>query len=355
VSSKAGKRKEDLTPLKSELVDIKQLYDTCVQAIQIAHANGYTEKQLKSIMVLKQNTKYTLDVAIDRLQTAMHLNNNIQELKDGWHAIRYIDGRSKLSLRLSIVHAHGLRRMQRDGRYEAELTAIDLGTLLEDYGDSMAMEEYMEQCIRDAPELLKEHGITSDSQGDSDEQCEDIYVAGVSKHAAKRWAQRVMGMSVIESDYYVRDHYSELVKVVMAGYASAELVWTGLDKTEYWFDADNIMYVLTSGTIVTLYEMDFGFNKDINRMITQNQLDVLRNSHRGIADAVRQADAQAIEINGELSTIDADINLLQSKIDLLATRKSTLTSQLNENSRAAIVARQTYNAEFSKLFTKWES
>jgi hypothetical protein len=106
----------------------------------------------------------------------------------------------------------------------------------------------------------------------------DLHNPKVSAHAGLRWVQRKLKVPVLQSEEYKKNHRVEIESAILEAWNKAEKVWTGEDGIEYWIDDDNFAFIVGNGTVITLYQEDFGFALHINRSIIDMQLEEVRKS-----------------------------------------------------------------------------
>jgi hypothetical protein len=325
-------------------------YDALEQAIRLAKLNGADDKAVQPLIRMKQSLKEICASNNMELAASMTLSSNIMHIKDSWYAIRYLNGRADTCVKVVPLNQKDLPILQRDGRKERELYEQDIETLLPGCIDEVALGLYNQMIENKAREYVYDHvGIKIE-----DDVQEDKPIT-VSAHAGKRWVQRKLGIKGdVQAEEYRRAHLEEVEKAVLEGYSKAQLVWVGEDQIDYYFDDENIMYIVGNNTIITLYEEDFGFTKEINRMIVHKQLEVLRKAYKELEEAEKQYVNSTQETDKELQAIADEISILESQIELLRAKHAALVANKEQSNKQVKLARDRFNAEFNKLFKKWE-
>lgn len=176
----------------------------------------------------------------------------------------------------------------------------------------------------------------------------------LSIHAMERWVQRVWGVPAKEVSGTIKGQEKQVENEILGCYSTAEVVWEG-DTELYKFGADNIMFVVSkaSNKIITLYEEDFGFAKEINRAITflqlqelRKQYDALKVQRKDYESSIDVASRKIEVINEEIADLERRVQMKKDlKAVLLSTKKNLEDTMLESESR--------YNKEHSKLFGKW--
>lgn len=351
--------------LKAQLMEDKCLHDSLSQAIRIAKNSGIDEKRIKPILLEKQKYKKICATNNDKVMRAMPLSTNVMQLEDGWHAIRYINKDADLMLKIDIIKPDDAYLLKRDARHERELSREQLDTLLPSLIDEEALELYKQKLATRAAQLLYEYtgfeviAVDMEEVDNPNEPQPEITMA--SAHAGKRWVQRIMGIkSDAEAEEYRRTHVREVNEAVLEGYADAELVWEEkADDITYWFDNDNVMYVKGKQNgvpnIITLYEENFGFSKEINRMITFQQLEVLSKAKSNLVDAEFVVEVNKSQVEADVQAINDQIAVLESQIALLVAKRAERLNVREQSTKELKLAKDTYTAEFNKLFRKWDN
>jgi hypothetical protein len=349
----------EITPeYKALFMADKLTYDSLSQAIRIGKANDHDDKTLRPLMLLKQQYKKQCASNSAKLLKQMSLSQNLLQLEGNWYAIRYVNDKHDTCLKVDIILESHL--LQRDGRHERELSRVDLDTLLPAMIDEESLELYKQHLVKQAHDILRHHNIETWSATEEEPVADEDKPVMCSAHAGLRWVQRIMGIkNETQAEEYRRKNYKEVQEAVLSGYASAEKVWEDDDGITYWFDADNILYVrgMQSGVpnIITLYEEDFGFSKPINRMITLEQLAVLR----GVKEDLMQLEGDAKEIsarvNADVQGINDEISVLESQIALLVSQRQSLLAERDLGNKKTKATKDKYVAEFNKLFKKWDT
>lgn len=337
---------------KEKFMDDKTEYDSLSQAIRLAKFNGADEKSIQPMITLKQTMKTVCADNSAKILKGMTLSKNMFHLKDNWYAIRYLNEKDDAVLKIDIINEKDVPLLQRDGRHERELSRNDLDMLLPGCIDEISLEIHKQYIGARAREIVYDHLKIEVAEEVSEDR-----PTTVSSHAGRRWVQRVLGIGANNesvADEYRRKNMVDIGQAVLDGYGRAELMWQGEDGITYWFDGNNIMYVVGNNNIITLYEEDFGFTRVINRMITLEQAEVLRQAHEHMQDCERKHVNDTKGIEDELQGISDKVKVLEAEIELLIAKKGTLTATREQSSKQLRVVRDTFNAEFNKLFKKWD-
>lgn len=333
---------------KESFMQAKAEYDALEQAIRLAKLNGADDKSIQPLIRMKQSVKEVYHSSCTELLSKMTLSSNVLHIKDSWYAVRYLSHHADACLMVVPLNQKDLPILQRDGRKERELQEQDIDILLPSCIDEAFVEFYKQTIDKKAKEYVYDHLGMEIADGQPDK-------ITVSAHAGKRWVQRKLGIKGdVQAEECRRTHLKEIEEAVLEGFSKAELVWAGDDQIDYYFDDENIMYVVGNNTIITLYEEDFGFTKEINRMIVYKQLEVLREAYKEVEEAERQCANNVQGIDEEVQAITDEIAVLESKIEVLLAKRATLYANKEQSSKQVKLARDSFMAEFNKLFKKWE-
>lgn len=338
---------------KKKLIINKTEYDSINQAISLAKLHGADDKLIQPLHVIRQQLYDSLTTSSNRVLKSMQLSTNVLLIVDCWYGIRYSNDNGDLSLRIEILNAKDLPILQRDGRKERELTTNDVNTLIPACLDEVDIGLYKQTISVRAKEYMSEHlGLQIDEEKGVDKPLT------VSSHAGKRYIQRVLGIGInnesIAEDYR-REHLKEIEDAIFKGYAGAERMWLDDEGIMYSMDEDNWMYVVGNSNIITMYEEDFGFTKDINRMIAFQQREVLVKANLELANAEQDYRQLSNVTEIEVLEVEDNISVLKAQLDLLLSRKVELGAEKERHNREINLAKSKFTKEFNKLFKKWNN
>lgn len=352
-----------ITPEFKELfMKDKFLYDSLSQAIKLAKTNGLNDKQIKPLTMAKQELKTKCAKNNEKLLRGMPLSENIVHLQDSWYAIRHTNDKGDITVKQECLRSEDIHIIKRDGRHENELRRTQLDDFLPAIQSAEALEIYKEQIKSNGHSLVYDHTgvlIQGEHVQSTAEEVEEEKVTTVSSHAGMRWVQRVMNHATKDdkkAEEYRRMHLQVINTGILDSFGKAHQVWqSDRDGITYWFDETaNMMFVVGSNNIITLYEEDFGFTPDMNRMIVQEQLKVLAQVH----DALRQAEDNHEKgirlLEGEIKAINDELSILEAQMGLLVAKRATMNAEREQNSKEVKLARARYDVEFDKLFKKWD-
>lgn len=333
----------------------KKRYDAVSEAIRTAKKNGLEDKDITSLITLKQSLKQVCSDNTSEMLNKMVLANNVIRIEDNWFGIRYVNEKGDLHAKIDPIIEQELYLILRDGRKERELSRIDIESLIPSVQDGDALSMYKQEIVDLSFVLFDELGIKLPKSANSDNGSPIL----VSSHAKLRWAQRKLGMvDEARANQYLRANVDQIEKDIIESFNKSELIWIGNDDIKYYFDPDNITYVVGRknsnfpDNIITLYEQDFGFSKEINRSIVLKQIDVLKSAESSMVSSKEKHAIRDQLLDRELCKVSEDINILESQINRLKARKSTLYSTKEELLRTVTVSEATFNAELQKLFRK---
>lgn len=233
---------------------------------------------------------------------------------------------------------------------------------LEELIGSIRAEELIAACslevIREAEEILAEttrhFKANKERGGNNAANPGDI----VTTHAALQWVKRVRGIyDSSEAASIVENDFAGVDRDVKASFKAANKVWewehNGCLSHYYFHHTQVIFFIVVDNVIVTLYEKDFGFTQDINRMITQEQLRLVRklgkevkglqikNSKVAKSGIIKRASVVALEIE----KLKKELADKQAELQKLNNEKGNIDKELAEKTLRL-------NHEAGKLFKK---
>ena len=338
----------------------KLTYDSLSQAIKLAKLNDCPSSEMKRLVIEKQEYHRICSEDKSLILKELSLSSNVILVDGNWYAIRYLNEKTETCLELEILKHDSLDIIRRDSRYERELTKDELFRILPDIVDSDEVEVYKSKVASKSKELLLDFtGIRIDGENESD-PVQDTSII-VSSHAGMRYVQRVMkkyARNDQEAEEYRRKNADEINRLVVDGHSQSICIWEGDDGVTYWMDEDNIIYVrgmhpdADVPVIITLYPMDFGFNPEINRMITLKQVEVLQDTSSKLAEMENKVSVNERLMEEQLDAIDDNIIALEAELESLRARKEALSSSLNADHESIEAMKVKLQAEFNKLFRR---
>lgn len=326
----------------------KLRYDSLSQAVRLAKANGIDEDGCRRLLAEKAKEKETYIVNMDSVLKSMSLSNNITKLSDEWYGIRYIDTKSTVALRVEILNPRDIPVITRDGRRERDLTRSEMDALIPAILDHDALDRYKNNVASGARDVIK------DVFNIEITEVEEATLL-ITFHAGVRYVQRVLGLypnSEGSAGDYRKGHGAEIDKSIADGFAQAELLWVATDGVEYYFDANNIVYVKTDQSIVTLYESDFGFSKPINRSIVLQHIQVVQEEFYNMEQLEVEVGRKTEEIQDQIASIESETSVLEAQIAYLNASKNTLNVRKDELGKDVVRSRLRFQNECNKLFKK---
>jgi hypothetical protein len=341
-----------VTKLGLKLLELTQEYDSVAKALERAVSyEGIVEKDRRKMSSRKSTLKDQIAAITGDIVRSMGLSKNIVLVRDNWYIVRYINKQADTKIVLEILEPKDIYLIQRDGRNERELQENELNTLLPGIIDIGGRKDYESTVDHIVEQMLFDMaGILPIIETDSAPEVVEVLEHVMSNHAGERWIERIFGYSG-DSKLYLKEHYTEVEAEVLAAVGKAKIVWKDEDDIEYLFDDYNIMYVRGDrGRIVTLYPVDFGFNHDINRTITLQQLEVIRACGVEVQQYKDELSNASKDSNRELQTIGDEIKFYEAKINTLKSKSLTIGHQLTEVDRKVGEARAKLKLESNKIF-----
>lgn len=340
----------------------KVKYESLNQAIKKAKQSEAKESEINELIVMRSKAKQDYFDKVSNLLDKYFLvrkngevGSNLIKLLEGWYGIAYYSDKKTLDIKFELLIEKDVYMLERDTNCH-HYGRVELERIVPAYTDESALEIYKHKLQQRALEIIHDHVPSC-------QLTKEVSVQNVinntnvrpSVHASKRWVQRIMNIhSETQAEEYRRSHFKEIDKDIEKGFSTASKVWEGSDGVSYWFDTSNIMYVVGNNTIITLYEEDFGFTKEINRSIVTLQIEEVRKSQKELDIVEKEHNELVNSIDNDISSLDADISELQVRMSYLNSCKSTLVATREQSMKGISLEREHFNNQFNKLFKKWE-
>lgn len=335
--------------LASSFMASKIEYDSWSQAVKLTKSCEIDVKTSQHMIATKQALKQSYLAMVTKVLKKIPNDTSVCKIDGNWFGIRYLGADREINLRVDIFNEKDVYMLERDPQ-RRELQRVELETITPGITDNVGLEIYKQKLIKKAKDIIKEvSGVAMPDDGSID-------ITRVSIHAGKRWVQRKLGIiDDNKAEGYRKTHWAELEAAILKDFKDAELVWSDGEGDEYLFDNNNIMYVYNNHVIITLYEEEFGFDKEINRSIVYQQIKVLDNACRESEDVDNNYREFLGKYNREVEDANAQISLLEAQINVLIAKINTLDSIKDENNKVIRASRAKYELAFNKLFKKWEN
>lgn len=345
--------------LANQYLEARKKYD----AYQLAYAKMKESGMKEDCLIMnelasnKQVSLHDCNDARSSIIKASPKGDNIVKLNNLWYGVKYSPNKGTVVLAVEPMRECNLSVLQREGTRALNLSSSDIALHL----PLVINEEEANNYQKKVEELAEEICASLNWKPPVYESKESAVGSPVkvSAHAVQRWILRKLG---IKGDRNINDYAlknaRELIDSILSGYMSAEFMCCGIDGMEFWIDADNTVYAVgyREGypTIVTLYEADFGWDKQANRWLVNNQM-LLINSTRENYDAVLREHEQIVSnINADIAEYDSEIQELLDKIDMIRAKKQVKASLLDESQKVIKHAKSAYEVQFNKIFKRWE-
>jgi hypothetical protein len=161
-------------------------------------------------------------------------------------------------------------------------------------------------------------------------------MASVTAHCMERYVERILGITdTLSIKQYItlnRDKVSEDINKMIK---YSKLIYTGQingDKTSknYYLSGGNIILVIdtNNGTVVTLYEICFGFSESIDKINTANLVEEINTLQEQIIEKKVLIDEQIEQKKVEIDNVQSDIKSLEEQLFMLKFKHQTLQNEL---------------------------
>jgi len=328
----------------------RKLYESTVLAVKMARNLGVGEDVLSSIysrrQLLNKERKQKENAILREIKkTGLPLR-----LSENWYGICYQEGRkSHLLVQPLIIQGNTIGALEENfGKVLTKSQLFNLLPYLTDYG---VLDSYKQEMESRASQQISEYGVYPFTyQPEFPLTLETNYQ--VSFHCRKRYALRILGIKrEVEAEEYANSHFEEINLDICNRLKESELVWTGLDGIMFRFDTSNYMYLIgENNNVITLYEENFGWSKQINRSIVYQQLELLSCLYSDLCNAEGDSNLKLEEIETKISDIGEEIALLEARITSLKSQKDVLEAQKIESCDLVKSVRAELDRESNKLF-----
>ena len=145
----------------------------------------------------------------------------------------------------------------------------------------------------------------------------------ITRHARERWEQRVNPKAGDNAEEQIRKAFE-----------SSEYIW-GMDNKLYYINSDHWIFVVDEEkkNIITVYEVDYGFPSDLNKLVANDLLS-------RIASARIDRNKEVEDCEGEVVGIKDDIRCLETERGQLINQVNTLESMIKAKKHEKEIANQ---------------
>lgn len=335
-----------------QLCENKMKYDSLHQAILMAKEAGLSDyitnemsEQRKEVKEQYNKSTYLiLDMMKDKRSTI--LGDNIVKIDDWLYGVLYLGGNGKHSLRFLMLKDTELGILQKSYK-DRDWTSMELEALAPALLDDNNIALYNLAVENRARTILSSY-CDVNALPCSDTIRTDVCV---SDHATKRWVQRKIGIKdENQLEEYKVEHLPQLHKDILEAFKSSSEIWEDEEGYKYYFDNDNMVYIVRGNVIITIYEEDFGFSKSINRMIVIQQAQVLLEAHNQWKNIEKKYCNEVKEISSDLHSCEDEIETAELLISNLKYKKEEILARKEKSKEDLKASREVYEAEFVKLF-----
>ena len=176
----------------------------------------------------------------------------------------------------------------------------------------------------------------------------------VSQHAKSRWVERMNGITDDrEIKRYLVSNSDKVTKDILTSFENADFVFRGqLGKdhtTSDYYILNDLVFVEEKGVVITLFKVNFGLPySDLNETIKRSLITALQRAIEEQQDVKSKSGVETKRIKSDIAKVNAEVNGLRKQIDLLSVKKSGLEGQLKSIEADINLA----NTKVSTLATK---
>lgn len=318
-------------------------YKETVQAIDRGEIE-VPEDKAKKIRIASRKYEEDYESTLEEVVKNMPLVSNVLRLDGNWYLIRYQLKDGSLTGTIKPVLRGKISSIRIDGRIQPQLGEELLNTMLDEVTNFEELLEYQE-ATKDSVSIVAEEELKAEPKEQKGLKA--------TTHAVERYRERILGGNDSLSHYAVRS-------LVEDGANGADVVWEEDEEEEgkilYRFnDESNIMYVTGENqSIITLYEMDYGFSKEINNSIVHQQLQVLKESCDHLEELGEANKEKKAKHQEQIDNLEEQVSLLRARIEILNNEKSAHRKACDILNMKEELARSEYHKEHRKLFKPWK-
>ncbi|MDP4225573.1 MAG: hypothetical protein Q8910_04240 [Bacteroidota bacterium] len=327
--------------LTEDFMNQQREYDSISFAIRIAREVGMADEELTVLYNKRQSlNKSRLKREVKVLTHLQKEELNVMSVGEGWYGVRYTVGR-KEHVYIRPLNESEVHMLEGDRSNNRPPTREELDQILPSVMNMDTLEKHKHAIHTLANKLLIEYGFIATNDNTKEQsEAEETQLEGyqISGHARKRYAQRVLGIrKEHEADEYAKEHVDEINAAINYQIQfNSELLWVDQEGIQYMFDTGNFVYLIGDNkTIITLYEEDFNWNKEINRSIVYEQIgyitDLLNKANeldQEYTVVVESLDKDINNISNEISTLEITLEKLKTKRDGLNLKKTEYDQNL---------------------------
>lgn len=110
-------------------------------------------------------------------------------------------------------------------------------------------------------------------------------------------------------------------------------VWRGANlnkKVSDFYVNGDIIFVVKSENVITVYKADYGFGESIDREICGRLLKQVLELNEQIEKESSRIEDECDALEREMRAVDDEITILSARIDQLTSKSNKLTEQMNE-------------------------
>lgn len=142
----------------------------------------------------------------------------------------------------------------------------------------------------------------------------------ITKHAFKRYAERFKGIEKINVDSNVTFHRDMYQNEMDKMFENSRLIYTGKfngNETTNFRLVDNIILVTDTvdSKIITLYRIDFGFDREIDKVIFEDLIKKLNECEEEFLIKESEVDDEELKVQGQMDDLLIEIECLEETLE----------------------------------------
>lgn len=154
----------------------------------------------------------------------------------------------------------------------------------------------------------------------------------VTKHAIKRYVERIDGISKEEVGGYISVNETRIHSNIETMYEHAQLIWRGqlYDNItrNYYLNKDIILVTSTDNSaIITLYRIDFGFPTHTNRSVISDLREHIMELQEEYEEAEQQLQEEKDALDHQIDFLDKQIKIMLEQVESLKAQHKVKTDE----------------------------
>ena len=156
----------------------------------------------------------------------------------------------------------------------------------------------------------------------------------LTRHVKQRYCERILRVPETEIKAYMVEHDDRISSDLLKMLEHSTYLWRGQlfdNVTKDYHLADDIVLCVASesGTLVTLFRVDFGFPPDVNKSTLKSLVAEKNKVDKKRIKAEQTVEQRTLPIRNELMDVEEQLGHLKAQVETLEARKDALERELS--------------------------